>query len=185
MADEQIVLKFSKTEYERLLKMVYLADWVINSHRVGDTKTDYSRLEGKVFSYAGTAGLGKYAEIDRERGVCRPSIEIDEDEEIQNFIDEYDEDVFWEDLCWDLAERDLARRYPDCPPEERFTRLCRLYDAYGAEFEASGLENLFLVKSRFLKKLAAAGAALAGAAKRALNRARRAKTPPQGEKGPE
>src|SRR3989339_460271 len=150
MINEQITLKLSRTEYERLLKVVYLGGWLINSHRVDDVKAEYEDLESKVFSYARSAGLDGYAQYDRDADAWFPSREFEEDEEVWELIDAYDDDTFWEDLCWNLAERDLSRQSPARNPEERFTRLCRLRDVYSDEFAAAGLDDLCLVKRRVL-----------------------------------
>jgi len=178
MSNEQVTLKLSKIEYERLLKLVYLGGWMVNSHRVEDIKTEYDKLEGKVYSYAGSAGLGKYADFDEEKGSWFPSGEMDEDEEVRAFIDEYDDHTFWEDLSWNFADRDYARQVPAPANEEHFIRVCRLKDAYDDEFEAYGLENLFVAKGFFLKGLVGAVSAISRAASRALKYTRRPKQNP-------
>jgi hypothetical protein len=45
-----VELKLTKEQYEDLLKMVYLGNWIINAPRIDDVVQKYESFEGYIFS---------------------------------------------------------------------------------------------------------------------------------------
>ena len=143
-------LEFTEKEYRLLLDMLYIAEWIMNSYVIGDRPEteNYRRLEQKILSYADEMGCKGVVDYDEELGGYFPTREIEEGSAM-DFIDEYNEDTFWEELVSHLADRDFLNRegkerIRKMSREQRFKKLLGLEDNYRKEFEAHGLDRLVL-----------------------------------------
>ena len=120
-------LELTKKQYRRLLDMVYIGNWVLNSTRGEDRIPDYDEVESLLFSKARDEGMGILAEV--YDGEVVPS---------RAFAD-YEDSVFFDILAEDLARRDMDDvPIDDSNCEELNSRI----DAYIAEFEEHGTDNL-------------------------------------------
>ena len=61
-------LELSKKEFRRLLDMVYIGNWILNSTRGEDRFQDYDHVESLLFDKARQEGMGILAET--YRGTC-------------------------------------------------------------------------------------------------------------------
>ena len=131
-------LELTTKQYRRLLDMVYIGNWILNSTRGEDRFADYDEVESLLFSKAGEVGMGKLAEI--WRGEVVPSKAF-ADGGIHDAIMEYENNVFFDILAEDLARRDM-----DDPPidDTNYEELAKRIDAYIAEFEEHGTDNILV-----------------------------------------
>ncbi len=131
-------LELTKKQYRRLLDMVYIGNWILNSTRGEDRFADYDQLESLLFAQAKEEGMDSLAEV--WRGVVVPSRAFTEGG-IHEAIIEYENNVFFEILAEDLARRDM-----DDPPidETNCDELNRRIDDYMAEFEEHGTDNILI-----------------------------------------
>ena len=132
-------LELTKKQYRRLLDMVYIGNWVLNSTRGDDRFKDYDDVESLLFSKAGEEGMPGLAEL--WQGEIVPSRAF-VDGGIHEAIMEYENNVFFEILAEDLARRDM-----DDPPvidETNYDELARRIDDYMAEFEEHGTDNILI-----------------------------------------
>ncbi len=148
-------INFTKKEYLLLLDVLYMADWVLNAHREADEKEDtreYEKLEQKILSYAKKMGVEKYVDFDPEYDMYFHSRFFEETRRAQEFIDEFENDCFWEELIDRLARRDFLKSFSEkeikeMDPYTRFERLLKLSEKYSGEFEKNGLKNLVVKKA--------------------------------------
>lgn len=133
-------LELTQKQFRRLLDMVYIGNWVLNSTRGDDRFADYDQVESLLFAKARAEGMPALAE-DWE-GQVIPSRAF-ADGGIHEAIMEYENNVFFEILAEDLARRDM-----DDPPidETNYDELARRIDDYMAEFEAHGTDNILIDK---------------------------------------
>lgn len=133
-------LELTQKQFRRLLDMVYIGNWVLNSTRGDDRFADYDQVESLLFARARAEGMPALAE-DWE-GQVIPSRAF-ADGGIHEAIMEYENNVFFEILAEDLARRDM-----DDPPidETNYDELARRIDDYMAEFEAHGTDNILIDK---------------------------------------
>lgn len=129
-------LDLTSKQYRRLLDLVYIGNWVLNSTRGDDRFADYDDVESLLFSKAGQVGMGKLAEV--WQGEIVPSKAF-VDGGIHDAIMEYENNVFFDILAEDLARRDM-----DDPPidDTNYDELTKRIDAYIAEFEQHGTDNV-------------------------------------------
>ncbi len=148
-------INFTKKEYLLLLDILYMADWVLNAHKEAEGKEDtreYEKLEQKILSYAKKMGMEKYVDFDPEYDMYCHSRFFEESRRAQEFIDEFENDCFWEELIDRLTRRDFLKSFSEqeikeMDPYTRFERLLKLSEKYSDEFEKNGLKNLVVKKA--------------------------------------
>ena len=64
-------IEFTKKEFRRLLDMVYIGNWILNSTRGDDRFADYDNLESKLFALCRQNGMD--ALVERWHGEDVPS----------------------------------------------------------------------------------------------------------------
>ncbi len=129
-----MTIDLTDKEFRRLLDLVYIGNWILNSARGEDRFEDYDLLQEKLFSLC--AGQGMPSLIQRWRGHIFPSRAY-EDGGIHEAIADYEDAVFFDILAEELARRDLGLVETD--PED-FTELNARMDEYLDEFDRSGLD---------------------------------------------
>ncbi len=131
-------LELTKKEFRRLLDMVYIGNWILNSTRGDDRIKDYDQVESLLFLRAAQEGMPSLAEI--YEGEIVPSRAFAEGG-IHEAIMQYENDVFFDILAEDLARRDM-----DDPPidESNYPELASRIDAYISEFEEHGTDNILV-----------------------------------------
>ena len=145
-------IDLTRKEYRDLLDMLYIAEWVLNAHRMEeDSRTKrYGELEQKFLALAEKMKYENLIEYAPEAKKYFPTQEYEETSSVHPFIDEYEDDTFWKELTSHLSARDLARKLGgydkinDLSFQERFRRLGELEEFYSDEFVLNGLENLQL-----------------------------------------
>ena len=129
-------IKLTELEFRRLLDMVYIGNWVLNSTRGADRFTDYDNVESRLFSYCRKHGMSSL--VDFTDGTPAPSTAF-ENGGIHEAIADYEDSVFFEILAEELARRDMDFE-PVSP--ENFGELSNRIDEYIAEFEKNGIDNI-------------------------------------------
>jgi hypothetical protein len=138
-------IKLTKEELETLIKLVYLGNWMANSWRTDDRIAAYDDLEASLLSTARTAGLGEFVDEDEETGKALPSAALDD--AVQETLDFYDDNAFWDQLIYRMADRDFLRRYGEEAAAELDTaagmkKEAPFVERYEKEFSANGLDRL-------------------------------------------
>lgn len=133
-----IKLELTTKQFRRLLDMAYIGNWILNSTRGDDRFKDYDQVESLLFAKAREEGMGILAED--WQGEVVPSRAFAEGG-IHEAIMEYENNVFFDILAEDLARRDMD----DVPIDEsNYDELTRRIDAYIAEFDQHGTDNILV-----------------------------------------
>ena len=131
-------LELTQKQFRRLLDMVYIGNWILNSTRGDDRFADYDEVESLLFTRAMLEGMTTLAEL--YQGEIVPSRAFAEGG-IHEAIIEYENNVFFDILAEDLARRDMD----DAPIDEsNYAELTSRIDAYIAEFEEHGTDNILV-----------------------------------------
>jgi hypothetical protein len=142
-------IHFTKRQFETLMRLVYLGNWVVNGYRAEAPDEETNALENAVYSKARDFGLGRLVDFDEDLGQYFPSAAAEE--EWDSALDDYRNDLFWDELEYRMADRDLAARYGEdyvttMKPRE-LDRLERdIVDSYYEEFVKNGVKNLLVVR---------------------------------------
>ena len=129
-------LKLTQKQFRRLLDLVYIGNWVLNSTRGDDRIREYDQVESLVFSHCLQNGMTQLTEL--YEGELIPSRAF-ADGGIHEAIESYEDVVFYEILAEELALRDM-----DGEPltRENYGALMDRIDAYLSEFDQHGTDNI-------------------------------------------
>ena len=126
-------IELTKKEFRRLLDLVYIGNWVLNSTRGSDRFADYDNLESKIFALS--PALSELWE-----GVVIPSRAYAEGG-IHEAIAYYEDNVFYEILAEELSRRDMD--YPEIN-ESNYDEIMTRMQQYMEVFQISGVDRLVL-----------------------------------------
>ena len=126
-------IELTEKEFRRLLDLVYIGNWILNSTRGDDRFEDYDLLQEKLFALCAEHGMRSL--VQRWQGHIFPS-QAYEEGGIHEAIADYEDAVFFNILAEELARRDLGLEATD--PED-FTELSERMEEYLAEFDRNGL----------------------------------------------
>ena len=131
-------LELTDRQFRYLLDLVYIGNWVLNSTRGDERFQDYDQVESLLFAKAALEGMPQLAEL--YQGEIVPSKAFVEGG-IHEAIMEYENNIFFDILAEDLARRDMD----DAPIDEsNYDELTSRIDAYIAEFEEHGTDNILV-----------------------------------------
>ncbi len=126
-------INLTPKEFRRLLDLVYIGNWVLNSTRGNDRFQDYDNLESKLFALS--PALSELWE-----GTVVPSQAYTQGG-IHEAIALYEDNVFYEILAEELSRRDMD--YPEID-DSNYDEIVSRMDKYMSEFELSGVDHLVL-----------------------------------------
>ena len=129
-------IKLSEKQFRRLLDLVYIGNWVLNSTRGDDRIRQYDEVESLVFSHCLTHGMAPLTEL--YEGELIPSRAFAEGG-IHEAIMAYEDVTFFEILAQEMALRDM-----DDPPitPENYDEVMERMGVYLMEFEQNGTDNI-------------------------------------------
>ena len=131
-----MTIELTEKEFRRLLDLVYVGNWILNSARGEDRFEDYDILQEKLFAHCPAVGMN--ALVERWQGHVFPSRAY-EAGGIHEAIADYEDAVFFDILAEELARRDMEGEGVDANDEsELLTRM----EEYYSEFEQHGIDNL-------------------------------------------
>lgn len=131
-----MTVEMSSKEFRRLIDLVYIGNWILNSARGEDRFEDYDILQEKLFSLCPQAGMEALTEL--WRGHIVPSKAYREGG-IHEAIADYEDAVFFDILAEELARRDMEGDGIDMADE---AELVGRMEEYYQEFEQHGIDNL-------------------------------------------
>lgn len=126
-------INLTSKEFRRLLDLVYIGNWILNSTRGEDRFADYDNLESKLFALSPALSELWNGEVVPSRAFCEGGI--------HEAIAYYEDNVFYEILAEELSRRDMG--YAEIT-DENYDEIIGRMDQYMTEFQNSGVQNLIL-----------------------------------------
>jgi len=126
-------INLSSREFRRLLDLVYIGNWVLNSTRGNDRFRDYDALESKIFALSPALSEPWNGTIIPSRAFAEGGI--------HEAIAYYEDNVFYEILAEELSRRDMD--YPEIN-EDNYSEIIGRMEQYMSEFQISGVKHLVL-----------------------------------------
>ncbi len=145
-------IHLTKNEYKALLDMLYITHSVLHGYHV-DTREEtqkYWDLEQKLYSFTKGFDAEDLVSYDNKYEEYMPTRKFDDETPATKFLNEYDNEVFWDELIENLAKRDLIDKHgPEIlqrvlTDEAVFNELRSYKIKYSEEFEKNGIKNLRL-----------------------------------------
>ena len=134
-------IELSDKEFRRLLDLIYIGNWILNSTRGEDRFEDYDLLQETFFALAGKHDMK--ALVEMYMGHYFPSKAYEEGG-IHEAIADYEDAVFFDILAEELARRDMMEENLN---QEDLTELTARMDDYLDEFEKNGVDRLTVEES--------------------------------------
>ena len=129
-------IELTEKQFRRLLDMVYIGNWVLNSTRGDDRIRDYDEVESLIFSHCVNHGMVPL--VEAYQGELIPSRAF-ADGGIHEAIMAYEDTMFFEILAQELALRDMDSEEPT---PENYDELRERMEVYMGEFEQHGTDNI-------------------------------------------
>ena len=129
-------LYLTEKQFRRLLDLVYIGNWVLNSTRGDDRIRQYDEVESQVFAHCLDHGMSKLVEL--YEGEIIPSRAFAEGG-IHEAIMAYEDTAFFEILAEEMAMRDLDT---DHATAENYHEIVARMEEYMGEFEAHGTDHI-------------------------------------------
>ena len=127
-------LNLTEKQFRRLLDLVYIGNWVLNSTRGDDRIREYDKVESLVFSHCLDHGMAPLIEL--YNGEIIPSRAFAEGG-IHEAIMAYEDVTFFEILAEELALKDLGE-----PTRENYNDILERMEEYMGEFEENGTDHI-------------------------------------------
>ncbi|MGL4345408.1 MAG: hypothetical protein ACRCTE_09430 [Cellulosilyticaceae bacterium] len=139
-------IECTKEEFKALLDLVYAGNLLINGMRSKEERVaDHAQMEQEIFAMAKDYGIEDAVAYDEEFEEYMPTHAY-ENGTCAEYIDAYEDNVFWEELTLRMARRDalsiLTDENPEMPKAELNALQLRLEDEYEEEFSENGLYHL-------------------------------------------
>jgi len=139
-------INLTKKQYETLVKLVYMGVYMVEVSSDPE-ENEYTEMEEYISSLAKNFNLEHLVEYYEDEKRYYPSLEIEDDEEIVGFIQNYNDDIFWEKLIYSLARCDFINEYREdkiekMTDEESFVKFQPFVHKYEKEFSKNGLKNI-------------------------------------------
>ena len=129
-------LHLTEKQFRRLLDLVYIGNWVLNSTRGDDRIRQYDEVESQVFAHCLDHGMSKLVEL--YDGEIIPSRAFAEGG-IHEAIMAYEDTAFFEILAEELALKDLDAERATA---ENYEEVIERMEEYMGEFEAHGTDHI-------------------------------------------
>lgn len=135
-------IDLSKDQYLTLVKVLQLGNWPLGLTEANhELASKAENLEQYIFSLAGDFEAYEEIYFDKEEEYYYLSDHFKET--VEAIIDEYEEDVFWDQLTHKLATIDLKREvHINASIEEKINRLFQLKARYEKYFLENGLDKM-------------------------------------------
>ncbi len=143
-----INIRLNVHQYRDLMDLVFPGHYIAQGHSEGADKR-YDDVCQRILSFNQQADMDDMVAYDeREK---RYLFTDNMYENLSAVIEEYDEEVFWDELTERFASRELAEmvdeeEWQQMDARHRYEILSPLLEKYSKEFEDNGLDNLTIIK---------------------------------------
>ncbi len=144
-------IELTKDEYVALLEMLEMSSWVLFAYQLDDrpNRRKYQMLHQRIMSLAPAFGCEDLVEFSERFKEYFPTRELET--RCETFINEFENDTFWEELADRLTMRDVIRKvgeekYRSMEFEQRMHEIDPVEQRYWDEFEEHGLDRIEIVE---------------------------------------
>lgn len=141
-------INFTNTQFKTLMKIVFLGNHIVNGPRVDDEIIkEFNDIEQYIYSFHKDFKLDNWIEKSIEYNEFFPTSELED--EVMDYIEFYDDDVFHEELIYNLGRRDFFNQYGEeniqkMDLKERIEKEQPFIDKYYKEILYNGIKNIII-----------------------------------------
>lgn len=141
-------IEFTKEQYESLLKLVYCWNLMINWSRLPEDRiAEYDNLCSHIYSKAKDTWFDNLTQYWEEEKKYIASNLLETDDDVEQYIKTYNDDIFWNTLVDGLVDRDLddkSWKKTDNIEED----IDQLSEYYWEEFSKNSIKNLKIIETK-------------------------------------
>ncbi len=144
-------INFSKKEYQTLLDMLYITDWVLHAHQEDSSANTghYRALLQKLLAEAEAFGLDEFVDYKESSDTYVLNRNFTDSSSAGELMAAFENATFWEELVERLARRDFLAHYGreaalKMQLPERIEKEGPFLQQYDVEFGKNGLKNLHI-----------------------------------------
>lgn len=144
-------IHFTKKEYQTLLDMLYMTDWVLHAHQEETplNTAHYRELMQKILAEAESFNLEELVDYKESADTYVLNRNFIEHSSAGQQMAAFENATFWEELVERLARRDFLAQHGKeaalaMPLAERIEKEGPFLQRYDAEFGKNGLKNLYI-----------------------------------------
>jgi hypothetical protein len=143
-------INITKKEYRLLLDMLYIADWVLDAlSEQGQSHYEHQALKTRLLSLSKEMDAEDCIEYSKELNEHFETKDY-EDAMQERYIEPYEEMIFWDQLIYRLAVRDLIQEigitsYKKMKFIERATKIEQIKKKYAKEFDKNEVKNIAIL----------------------------------------
>ena len=104
---DKFKIEFNTLLFKQLIQLVYMGRWMTASHD-DDPEKSMKNAEQFVYAHARVSGFEDWIDFDANTNIYLPSEQLEE--EMDPLIEDYDDLTFWDQLAWQMAERDFEKK---------------------------------------------------------------------------
>ena len=82
-----MVIDLNNEQYRKLAKLVYIGEWVVNSHKTNEEDYEFTDIEQHIYSYFRDFKCDDILEYDDEHDMFFPTSDMDD--QVMKYIDEF------------------------------------------------------------------------------------------------
>ncbi len=142
-----MTLNLTTDEFRSLMKIVFLGNWMANAYR-GEALPEFEKIEQLILSRASSFGAEEPVNFDPKKDAWSYTREFDE--EMQEFVNDYNIEALYDELGYWLARRDLMddigeEKAAGLTPAGLSEAAAPYLEKYDREFEEYGIERIGIV----------------------------------------
>lgn len=138
-------------QYRSLIKLAYLGHWMINGIKTEDERdAGIDDIMQALYARAKEMQCGEYVSYDEKGKKFFATKKLDEDPDVEKKREEYDNEIFWDELIEKLSLRDVlamqeGKHWYGGDTEGIADIRSGIIKKYVEEFEQHGVDNLKVV----------------------------------------
>jgi len=137
-------INITPDHFKTLVRLIYTGHWMLTAHKETPDEV-IDTVASHIYSFAKSAGVESLVEADADNGRFYPTRQFED--LMDEFLRDYDDQTFWDELIDRLASRDFLVQYGEkainkMTPIERLTKMEEFEERYNEEFADHGLERV-------------------------------------------
>lgn len=140
-------IEFDRHQMGTLMRLLYLGNWMANAYSDESENEEFAELIHYICGQAKDMAFAEFLAQDMEAPKSISSEALEEVENLNKLIEEYDDAVFIDKLIYNLADRDMLNKFGEkkieaMSDDDFFKEEAPFVQKYQQEFAKNGILNL-------------------------------------------
>jgi len=142
-------IDFTEKEYQRVVDLLMIADWVLHAFdsEEDDATMQYREVMQKIYAHAPDINCDDIVAYDDVLKGFFPTPEYEAESGVMDFLEEYEENLFWFGLAHRLAVKTIiegedGEQFPNLTEHEQAAKIIPWETRFAEELFENGLLNV-------------------------------------------